>query len=127
MQQKDVTIIKMRDQILQELDGVSKVHLKTILNEFDVKQYLNTKLCEIHEHEVIVENAQGSFSLEADTVVIALGYVPIKELASNLKDVIKNTLVVGGAVKISNALIAAREGVSMPSRCSGPLVRDISG
>ncbi|MFP1904303.1 FAD-dependent oxidoreductase [Lonsdalea quercina] len=110
MQQKEVTVVEMRDRLLQELDGVSKLHLMSVLEEYDVKQYPNTKLCEIGEHQVILENAQGRLELEADTVVIALGYAPVKELAEELQGVVKDPIVIGGAVKTSNALVAAREG-----------------
>ncbi|RAT43426.1 hypothetical protein AU495_09955 [Lonsdalea populi] len=110
MQLKDVTVVEMRGRLLQELDGVSKLHLMSVLEEYDVKQYPNTKLCEIGEHQVTLENAQGRMALEADTVVIALGYAPVKELAEELEGVADNVVVIGGAVKTSNALVAAREG-----------------
>ncbi|MBJ7222151.1 MULTISPECIES: oxidoreductase [unclassified Brenneria] len=110
MQQKNVTVIEMRDQILQELDGVSKLHVINILNEFNVKQYLNTKVAEITDTHVIVENQQGQVSIEADTVVLALGYVPVNELAKHLNQTSNNVVVIGGAVKTSNAMVAIKEG-----------------
>lgn len=110
MQQKEVTIVEMRDRVLQELDGVSKRYLMAILDEYDVKQYLNTKLCEIRENQVDLENAEGHFSVDADTVVIALGYRPVNNLVGQLDEIVDNTIVIGGAVKTSNALVAAREG-----------------
>ncbi|KAA8996647.1 NAD(P)-binding protein [Affinibrenneria salicis] len=110
MQQKEVTIIEMRDRLLVELDGVSKLHLMGLLNEYDVKQYVNTKLCEIEEQRVVLENEQGRFALDADTVVIALGYRPVNDLVNELEGITDKTIVIGGAVKTSNALIASREG-----------------
>lgn len=110
MQQKEVAVVEIRDRLLQELDGVSKLHLMALLNEYGVKQFVNTKLCEIEEGQVVLENADGQFSLAADTVVVALGYRPVNTLAEELRDVVDAPIVIGGAVKTSNALIAAREG-----------------
>lgn len=110
MQQKDVVIVEMRDRLLVELDGVSKIHLKSLLNEYEVKSYLNTRVVEITADAVKVENEQGHFMLEADTVVLALGYTPVSTLSDELQGVIDNIILIGGAVKTSNALIAAREG-----------------
>ncbi|MCL2891955.1 hypothetical protein [Brenneria tiliae] len=64
------TVIEMRDQILQELDGVSKLHVIKILYEFNVKQYLNTKITEITDSHVIVENQHGLAAIEALALVI---------------------------------------------------------
>ncbi|MFE8100280.1 FAD-dependent oxidoreductase [Brenneria goodwinii] len=110
MQQKNVAIIEMRDNLLQELDGVSKLHVLKLLDEFNVKQYLNTTVAEITEQHVVVENQQGRMNIAADTVVLALGYIPVNQLAKQLAEYGENVAVIGGAVKTSNALVAIREG-----------------
>ncbi|GKW01666.1 NADH oxidase [Pectobacterium carotovorum subsp. carotovorum] len=110
MQQKEVTLVELRDKLLIELDGVSKVHLQALLNDYDVASCLNTRVTEITETEVRVENERGQYALQADTVVIALGYTPATALIEELRGGAHHTVVIGGAVKTSNALVAAREG-----------------
>lgn len=46
----------------------------------------------------------------AETVVLALGYKPNNKLSEELKLVHNNVVVIGGAVKTSNALVASKEG-----------------
>lgn len=111
MQQRKVSVVEMRSSLCMDLDGVNKYNLMKILNEYEVKQYVDTKVVEILDDGVIVENpTQGRFTIPAETVVLALGYKPYNKLAEELKSVHDNVVVVGGAVKTSNALVASSEG-----------------
>lgn len=110
LQEKQVTVVEMFPTLMKELDSVSRFNLKKIINEYEVKQYTETKVVEILDDGVEVENSQGRTVLQADTVVLALGYKPNNTLASELKSVFDNVVVVGGALKTSNALHAIREG-----------------
>lgn len=110
MQQRKVTIVEMQPEILKELDGVSKIALKKILDEYDVDQYVNSKVIEIAEDGILIENEGEIVKIPADTVVLALGYKPERQLAENIKRIHDHVIVIGGAVKTSNALVAVREG-----------------
>jgi NADPH-dependent 2,4-dienoyl-CoA reductase/sulfur reductase-like enzyme len=81
-----------------------------ILDEYGVKKYTETKVVEILDEGVVVENSRGKFTISADTVVIGLGYRPNNKLAEELKESHDNVVVIAGAVKTSNALAATREG-----------------
>lgn len=113
MQQREVSIIEMRSAICMDLDGVNKYYLKKVLNEYEVKSYTDTKVMEILDDGVVVENSQGKFTLPADTVVLALGYKPNNKLEEELKSVHNNVIAIGGAVKTSNALDAISEGFNV--------------
>ncbi|URN85648.1 FAD-dependent oxidoreductase [Acetobacterium wieringae] len=110
MQQRDVTIIEMLPKICSDLDGVNKFNLMKILCEYEVNQMTQTKVVEILDDGVIIENSQGQQTLPADTVVIALGYRPNNHLAEALSAVHGNVIVIGGAVKTSNAMVAINDG-----------------
>ncbi|MHC1684609.1 MAG: FAD-dependent oxidoreductase [Clostridiaceae bacterium] len=110
MQQKDVSVVEMCPTLFRELDGVNKYNIMKILKEYDVKNYTETKVVEILDNGVIVENNQGKFIISADTVVIGLGYKPNNKLAEELKENHDNVIVIAGAAKTSNALVATREG-----------------
>jgi 2,4-dienoyl-CoA reductase-like NADH-dependent reductase (Old Yellow Enzyme family)/thioredoxin reductase len=109
MQERQVTIVEMLPRILMELDTVNGFNLMKILNEYEVKQYTGTKVIEIMDDGVVVENSTGQFTIPADTVVLALGYKPDDKLVKELKG-FDNVTVIGGAVKTANALQATREG-----------------
>lgn len=110
MQLRDVTVVEMMPDILRELDGVNKFNLMKIYDEYKIKINTSTKVVEILDDGVIVENSQGVFTIPADTVVLGLGYKPNNKLAEELKSVHDNVVVIGGALKTSNALLAVREG-----------------
>ncbi len=110
LQQREVTIVEMLPAILSELDGVNRYHLKNILKDYEVKQYTSTKVVEILDDGVVVENCDGQFTIPAETVVLALGYKPNNKLSEELQSVHNHVITIAGAVKTSNALVAAREG-----------------
>ncbi|NTW71689.1 MAG: FAD-dependent oxidoreductase [Eubacteriaceae bacterium] len=110
MEQKEVTIVEMMPAICRDLDGVNKYYLKKVLNEYEVNINVSTKVVEILDDGVVVENSKGTFTIPADTVVMALGYKPYNKLVAEMEAVHNNVVVVGGALKTSNAMIAAREG-----------------
>ncbi len=110
MQQRATTIVEMMPELCRDLDGVNKYNLMKILNEYQVQSYTGTKVIEILESGVTVENEDGQFTIPAETVVLALGYKPDNGLAEELKAVYPDVRVIGGAVKTSNALTAIHEG-----------------
>lgn len=113
MEQKNVTIVEMKPVILEELDGVNTVHLEAILNEYKVKVFTGTKVVEILDDGVKIENSNGTLVLPAQSVVLAFGYKPDHALADELKESGVNVHVIAGATKTSNALAATREGFDL--------------
>ncbi|MDR2247445.1 MAG: FAD-dependent oxidoreductase, partial [Treponema sp.] len=111
MQQKNVAIVEMLPEILKEQNfGSIKLQLKSVLDEFEVKVHVNSKVVEITDTEVLVESPDGKSALKADTVVLAFGYVPDNKLVDSLRGLCENIIAIGGAVKTSDALAASREG-----------------
>ena len=110
LQNKKVTIVEMRDEILLDLDRVNAFNLTKILDEYKVKYYTNNKIFEILPDGVIVENKVGLEKISADSVVLALGYKPVNDLANDLADVPYEVEIIGGASETSNAMVASRAG-----------------
>ncbi|MBF7097888.1 oxidoreductase [Alkalibacter mobilis] len=110
MQQREVSLVEMTPILCKELNGVNKYGLMKILDEYEVKRYTETKVIEILDNGVMVENGQGKFTIPAETIVLALGYKPDNSLIDELESVHKNVITIGGALKTSNALVAIEEG-----------------
>lgn len=110
MEQKNVTIVELKPEILEELDGVSTLHMEAILKEYKVKVLTDTKVTEILDDGVKTETNGCTSILPAQSVVLAFGYRPDHSLADELQAFGKQVHVIAGAVKTSNALVATREG-----------------
>lgn len=110
IQQREVSIVEMLPALCTDLMGILKYNLMKVVDEYEVEKFTSTKVVEILDDGVVIENSNGQLSIPADTVVIALGYKPNNKLSEELKSVHKNVIVVGGAVKTSNALEASRQG-----------------
>lgn len=105
-----ITIVEMLPTILTEMMGVQKAQLMNYLRDLGVKHYTSTKVLEIKDASVVVEGKNGIFDIEANTVILALGYKPCHTLADELADFDCEVITIGGANKTSNALTASREG-----------------
>lgn len=70
---KEVSIIEMKDDVALEVNSFYRGGLMPHVKE-SAKLYVKTKVKEITPQGVLVENADGEFLIEADTVVCALGF-----------------------------------------------------
>lgn len=107
---KSASIVEMLPDIMTGSHRAIRGSLLDFLESKHVKMYTSTKVCEIRDDCVIIENQQGTSSLPADTVILATGYRPNCRLAEELKELSCDVKVIGGAVKTGNAMIASREG-----------------
>ena len=96
-----VTVVEMADEIApgawfqlvdDEMERISK---------YDTKILTSTKLCDIGENDVTVEEKDGTQKkIKADYVVLAMGVRPVNGLAEELKNLGQdNVYCVGDAVK----------------------------
>jgi 2,4-dienoyl-CoA reductase-like NADH-dependent reductase (Old Yellow Enzyme family)/thioredoxin reductase len=70
---KNVTLIEMRDRLVADAGPMNKARLLDELSKSSVKALTCTKLSAIDGNRVIVETTDGSQEILADTVVLALG------------------------------------------------------
>ena len=106
---KSVTIVEMLPEVAMEEEPSRKVFLMESLTKRGVNILVDTKIKSISERGVVLENKTNEKTVEADSVVIALGMNSVNELADELQGKTKIE-VIGDAKTVRNALYAVREG-----------------
>lgn len=106
----EVTIVEQAEAIATDAPMDERALLLLRLEKLGVKIEAKTKVMNIEPKSVQVENASGTASLPAGTVVLCLGSSPNDGLTEELKKVIENTVVVGDAVSPRRMTDAILEG-----------------
>ncbi len=109
---KKVTIIEMKDRILAEpMPFNNLLALNTLVAVNGVNIMAGTKLVEIKDNEAVVERADGTTeSLKCDSVVLALGFKALENLASEVQGKVKEIRVIGDASAPRRVKHAVTEG-----------------
>jgi NADPH-dependent 2,4-dienoyl-CoA reductase/sulfur reductase-like enzyme len=97
------TIVEMRPEIAADMVAAPKYFLMKSLQDNGVEMLTNTKVLEIRDDGVVVEENGTSRTLPADLVVMAIGSRPNAALAKELEDKYPVT-VVGDAFAVGKAL-----------------------
>jgi len=79
------------------------------LIELRIPLYLNTQVLEIGETGVVVESGGEVFSLPADTVVAAIGALPVNDLAGDIEGLVPELHVIGDCAEPRHAAAATSE------------------
>jgi 2,4-dienoyl-CoA reductase (NADPH2) len=109
---RNVTIIDMVPRMADNLGKTSRWSLMKRLRLMGVELRPNTKLLEIRDDSVMVETEEGNQSIRADTVVMAVGAVPIDDLAREIGGDGVEVITVGDAKhprKIADAILEGFE------------------
>jgi len=107
----DITLVEMREDILNDMFPLMKMCLVEYLAESKIKILTNAKVASITENAVNYTDADGNLqSIPAATVISAFGYKAYNPLEETARKYCDNVKVVGCAVKAGNALTAIREG-----------------
>lgn len=104
-----VTVVEMKPEIAGDEEYTRRLELYKLIDQLKVKTMTNTKVVEIQDDGVVVEEDGEIKKLLCDTVVLAFGFTPETSLYEALKDKACVQLV-GDANKVTNALNASREG-----------------
>jgi 2,4-dienoyl-CoA reductase (NADPH2) len=107
---RKVTIIEIADKLAANMGSGTRWSLLKNLKLMGIESRLNTKIITIEETGIVVENAGGIEMIEADTVIIATGSVPVNDLAEQLKESGIETITLGDAKEPRKILDAVREG-----------------
>ena len=108
---QDITLIEMRDDILNDMFPLMRMCLMDYIKEGSIKVLTGAKVASITEDSVSYTDADGNLkSVPAATVVSAFGYKAYNPLEETVRKYCDNVKVVGCAVKAGNALTAVREG-----------------
>ena len=108
---KKVTLIDVGKRLGEDVIATFKWRHAAWVRELEIETLLNTRVKEITEEGVVVEEAGGcERSVPADTVVIAIPRKPRQQLLTDLEFVSDELYVIGDAVKPRSMHNAIREG-----------------
>lgn len=96
----EVSIIEMKPDVAMEVNSFYRGGLMPHVKE-SASCYVNTKVTEITDKGVMVENADGSFLVEADSVVCALGFRPKTAEVDALCDCVDEYYVIGDCNRVA--------------------------
>lgn len=103
---KHVTIVETLDSLMRDTFFANRMHLLKLLSEVEI--LTNTKTLEIKDEAVIVSNKYGQIKIiRTDSVVIATGFRPNRELLESLNGKMPEIYAIGDCVeprKIINAI-----------------------
>jgi 2-enoate reductase len=82
---KKVTIVEMLEDVMTDVFQANKKQLTQMLFEAKVTIMTGAKVLEITDRGVMIENVKRKETLEADTIVMAVGLEPETQLSDHLK------------------------------------------
>jgi len=108
---KDVTLVEMIAKIGKDIGKSTRWTMALDMKRYGVKSMVNTKVIEINDEGVLVEQKGGKKELlPADTVVLAAGAKPFCPLKDELEGAGMEVAVVGDAQKVALAFDAIHAG-----------------
>ncbi len=118
---KEITMIEMLDTIGKDIGKSTRwVALKELVKA-GVRMLTRTKALEINDDGVIVENPEeGKYKIEADTIILAVGYKPNNGLVEELKSRFQEEKIhiIGDARKVRKLPDAIHEGFNIALKFS---------
>jgi 2-enoate reductase len=82
---KKVCVIEKEPQTLPDTNTATRLYLLWMAAEQGVEMLTDSNVVEIREGAVVVDRGGESREVETDSVVVAAGYVPNRELSDKLK------------------------------------------
>jgi len=108
---KKLTIIEMLNGVMLDMYSANRMHLLKLLADADVNILTETKCLEIRDNGITIADKYGKRStLEADTVVLAVGLKSNERLLEALKDKIPEVYAIGDCVEPRKVINAIWEG-----------------
>lgn len=107
---KEVTLVEMQDEIGKGVYVQHFLDAMDRLKEFPINRMPSTKLVEITETGVVVENVdtKETTTISADMVVLSVGVRSVDTLSAACKEVCDNVVVVGDASAVGRIESAVR-------------------
>lgn len=117
-QGKNVTIIEALPKILAvngPLCHANSEMLAALIPFKGIKTVTSAKATGYDGKMLAVESAEGTRNIEADTVILAVGYASENILYNQLKDVVKDIHILGDARHVSNIMYAIWDAFELAS------------
>ena len=94
------SVVEMLPKIMHGVAVTDALAYQDRIDKVDMSIHVDTRLVEIKDKEIIVENKKkGTYSIPADTVIVATGLKSQKSLYEELINEGKETYLVGDAIK----------------------------
>lgn len=107
---KRITVVEILNEIGMDMEpSIRKMIIKE-LKDFSVTFYTNSHIERLEEGRVLLQTPEGQISIQADSLVLAVGYKPDQELAGYLKKQEVPFFVIGDCSEPRKMLEAIREG-----------------
>jgi 2-enoate reductase len=108
---RKVTIIELLESIARDMVWGNALDLVKSLNEHNVKILSSTNVLEIADSHITIADEHGKKStIEADTIVIAVGLKPNRELVEALESGSLKVYAIGDCVESSKVIGAIWQG-----------------
>lgn len=114
-QEHEVTVIELRDKVGADVISEHRKFLMRDFAEYKIKEVTGAKVAQFFEDGVSYTLADGSeHRLEGfDSVVLAMGARAYDPLSEEVKELVKETYVIGDAVRARRALDATNEALEV--------------
>ena len=109
---KDVTIVEALDEILKlnNVPGMNKAMLLDAFEHYGMKIYTGTKLKAVCDAGAVIELPDGTEeTIEADIVILSIGYHPLPSLAAELQTCGAEIFEIGDGKQVGNVLTCIRD------------------
>jgi NADPH-dependent 2,4-dienoyl-CoA reductase/sulfur reductase-like enzyme len=113
---KDVSMVEMEKKIARDVGPAMKWDVVRRIKRWGINLLLSSKAVEITDDGVVIEDKVGTKTVNADTVVYALGMKPNNELYNELSGKIPNLHQIGDCVKPAHLLEAVHSGYNINRR-----------
>ncbi len=107
---KHVTVVEMLKHTARDIGPAARFFLRKRLKEKRVNLLTQTKVNAISDDSALVATAEGERKIGPfDTFVLAIGAVPVNELAEQAKGMVREIYVIGDADKPGKILAAVEK------------------
>lgn len=110
---KNVTIVEMLERVGADMGRTMRWVLLEILKEENIRILTQAKCEEIKQNGIMITRNSESEFLEADTIVIAVGYQPDSKLYNSIKGRVSDIFLIGDCKEARKAFDAIHEGSSI--------------
>ena len=107
---KDVTVVEMKDDWASDAYFMHKNAMNIYLRDRKVQIHTNTTAKAVTDEGLLCSTADGDLLLEADTILLAAGMKPDRELADSFYNAAPRVFQVGDCIKAGRVLEAVTLG-----------------
>jgi len=107
---KKVTVVEMLERIGQDIGPTTRWVVLKRIREIGIEVLTSAKAIGITAEGVIIEREGTTRAIKADTIVLAVGLEPDKELADRLREKVPRLHAIGDCVEVNKILEAIHEG-----------------